>query len=94
MLVMMVCMDKADGLDLRLKTRPQHLEWIQNAPIKLMYAGPILADDGEKPIGSLIMAEFDNVAAARDFQKTDPYSKAGLFANVTIQPTRKVLPAA
>jgi uncharacterized protein YciI len=87
-------MDKAGGLDLRLKTRPQHLDWIQGADIKLMYAGPILADDGETPIGSLIMAEFETVAAARDFQKTDPYNKVGLFDKVTIQPTRKVLPAA
>ena len=94
MLVMMVCMDKPNHVDLRLKTRPQHLEWIQGNSTGLMYAGPILADDGQTPIGSLILAEFDTIDAARALQKTDPYAKAGLFEKVTIQPTRKVLPAA
>lgn len=94
MLVMMVCMDKPGHVDLRLKTRPQHLEWIENSGLALMYAGPILADDGQTPAGSLILAEFDTLDAARAFQKTDPYAKAGLFEKVTVQPTRKVLPAA
>ena len=94
MLVMMVCIDKPGHLDLRLKTRPQHLAWIQASTQKLMYAGPILADDGETPMGSLILVEFDTLAAARAFQKTDPYAIAGLFERVTVQPTRKVLPAA
>ena len=94
MLVMMVCMDKPGHVDLRLKTRPQHLEWIENSGLPLMYAGPILADDGQTPAGSLILAEFDTLDAARAFQKNDPYAKAGLFEKVTVQPTRKVLPAA
>ncbi len=94
MLVMMVCTDKPNHVDLRLKTRSEHLAWIQGAGLPLMYAGPILADDGETPAGSLIIAEFESLEAARAFQKTDPYSKAGLFAQVTVQPTRKVLPAA
>jgi uncharacterized protein YciI len=94
MLVMMVCMDKANHVDLRLKTRPDHLAWITGSGLPLMYAGPIMADDGETPAGSLIIAEFESLEAARAFQKTDPYSKVGLFDKVTIQPTRKVLPAA
>lgn len=94
MLVMMVCMDKPNHVDVRLKTRPEHLAWIQGSKIDLVSAGPILADDGETPIGSLILANFDTLEAARAFQKSDPYTKVGLFGSVTIQPTRKVLPAA
>ena len=48
-------------------------------PAKIIYAGPMLADDGETPTGSLIVADFENLAAARAFQKTDPYQMAGLF---------------
>lgn len=94
MLIMMVCMDKPGHVDLRLKTRPEHLAWIEGSGIDLVSAGPIMADDGETPIGSLILANFETLEAARTFQKTDPYTKVGLFGNVTIQPTRKVLPKA
>jgi hypothetical protein len=57
-----------------------------------MFAGPILADDAATMIGTLYLAEFDTLEAARAFQKQDPYNQAGLFERVIVQPARKVLP--
>jgi uncharacterized protein YciI len=94
MLVTFICVDKPGQLDLRLKVRPQHLEWLEKSGVAVTYAGPLLTDDGQTPIGSLIIADFESVAAARTFQKTDPYEKAGLFGQVTVYAARKVLPAA
>ncbi len=93
MLVGIMCFDKPDHVDLRMKTREEHLDWIQSPDIKLKYAGPMLTDDGEKSIGSLIIAEFEDLATARAIFAEDPYNKAGLFERVVIVPTRKVFPA-
>jgi uncharacterized protein YciI len=94
MLVAMICMDKPNHAEVRAQTRPAHLDWLQNkSGAVLVHAGPILADDGNTPMGSLIIAEFDSLEAARAAAKQDPYALAGLFANVTIQPIRKALPA-
>ncbi len=94
MLIAMICTDKPNHQDVRQTMRPAHLEWLEKSGVTLVHAGPILADDAQTPIGSLILAEFETLAAARGAQKNDPYEKAGLFASVTIQPIRKVLPAA
>lgn len=93
MLVAFMCFDKPGHVDLRLSNRPRHLTWIQGAIKKVVYAGPMLSDDGQTPTGSLIVAEFESVDAARAFQKTDPYDQAGLFERVIVTTTRKVLPA-
>ncbi len=94
MLVAIICYDKPNQLDLRMKTRPTHLTYIENCKVQFTYAGPILTDDGESPKGSLFVGEFDSLDAARAFNAGDPYSLAGQFEKVTIHPTRKVFPAA
>ena len=92
MLITMICLDKPGHVDLRMKTRPAHLEWINAHTPPSLFLGPIIADDGETLMGSLYIAEFESLAAARAFQKQDPYEKVGLFERVIIQPTRKLFP--
>lgn len=94
MLVAFICHDKPNHVDLRMKTRPTHLAWLEQYVAKITYAGPLLADDGQTLRGSLIIGDFESLEAARAFQKADPYTEAGLFAEVTCIPTRKVFPAA
>jgi len=91
--------DKADSLDDRLKARPAHLErlrQLQDAG-RLLLAGPHPAIDSEDPgsagfTGSLIVAEFPDLADARAWVADDPYVTAGVFTEVTVKPFRKVLP--
>ncbi|WP_119679305.1 YciI family protein [Indioceanicola profundi] len=88
------CLDKPGSLDIRLSTRPAHLAYIEARIDKVVVAGPIFAEDGSTPIGSLLIMNFDSKADAEAFAAEDPYAKAGLFASVTIRPWRKVFPAA
>jgi len=90
MLVTIICLDKPGHMDLRMKTRPAHLKWIEEQGLDALFVGPILSDDGAAMMGSLFVAEFADLAAARALQKTDPYQIAGLFERVIIQPTRNV----
>ncbi len=91
MLYTLICRDKADSEDLRKATRAQHLDYI--AGFKVRLAGPILDEDETTMIGSIIVLEAENRAAAQAFADQDPYRLAGLFAQVSIYPFRQAIPA-
>jgi uncharacterized protein YciI len=42
--------------------------------------------------GSLVVAEFPSLDAARTWADADPYVTAGVYAEVTVKPFNKVLP--
>ncbi len=90
MLFIIRCIDKPGALETRMKVRPQHLDYLTKAGKAVVFAGPILADDGRTIQGSLIVAEAKDGPAAKAFAAGDPYNKAGVFANVEIAPTRAV----
>ena len=52
----------------------------------------MLSDDSESMIGSLLLMDFTDKAAAEAFAAGDPYAKAGLFASVHISPWKKAIP--
>ncbi|MCK9539550.1 YciI family protein [Dokdonella sp.] len=91
--------DVPDSLTLRAAARPAHvarLERLRDAG-RLLLAGPFPAIDAEEPgpagySGSLIVAEFDDLAAARAWAEADPYVAAGVYSAVEVRPFRRVLP--
>lgn len=95
----LVCEDVADSLSLRKATRSAHLarlEVLKEAG-RLLVAGPNPAIDTQEPgeagfSGSVIIAEFDSLTAARQWADEDPYRAAGVYAAVTVKPFKKVLP--
>ena len=94
MLFAIVCHDKPDSLNVRMDNRPDHVAYLKSYNDRIAIAGPMLSDDGESPLGSLLIMEFDDLAAARAFAAGDPFAKAGLFESVTIRPYRKTFPQA
>ena len=88
-----VCRDKPDSLPIRLDNRDAHLANLKALGPRVLAAGPLLAPGETDMIGSLLIIEFADRAAAEDFVRNDPYNRAGLFENVDIQPWRKVIPA-
>lgn len=86
MLFALLCKDKPGHLNVRMDTRPTHIEHLNklNAEGTLKIAGPFLDDDG-KPCGSLIVVEAESKEAARALADADPYAKAGLFESVEVQ---------
>ncbi|MBN8951817.1 MULTISPECIES: YciI-like protein [unclassified Rhizobium] len=87
MLFAFVCKDKPGYLNVRMETRPAHVEHLNklNAEGTLKMAGPFLDAEG-KPNGSLVIVEAENVEAAVAIADADPYTKAGLFESVEIKP--------
>ncbi len=92
--------DIPGSLEKRLAVRPEHLKRIQalQEAGRLILAGPYPAIDSQDPgtagfSGSLIVAEFESLAAAQVWADADPYVSAGVYAKVTVKPFKKVLPA-
>jgi uncharacterized protein YciI len=91
--------DAPGTLDRRLQARPTHLARLQALKDagRLLLAGPCPAIDAEDPgpagfSGSLVVAEFETLAAARAWAEADPYVDAGVYARVEVRPFRPVLP--
>lgn len=91
--------DVVDSMEKRKAARPAHLDRVR-ALIdegRLLTAGPHPAVDAPEPgsagfTGSLVIAEFDSLQAARAWADADPYVAAGVYSKVTVKPFRRVLP--
>ena len=94
MLFAVECRDKPGHLEVRMSNRPAHLVYLEANLDRIRFAGPLLAEDGTTPIGSLLVVEAADRAAIEAFCAADPYALAGLFAEVRQTPWRQVLPKA
>lgn len=98
MLYSFVCEDVANSGDSRAKFRTAHRERLQQLVEegRLVLAGPNpMADADSDEVGfsgSLIVAEFPTLAAAKTWASDDPYSKHGVYSKVTVKPFKQVLP--
>ncbi|WP_291990673.1 YciI family protein [Candidatus Accumulibacter sp. ACC007] len=100
MLYAIVGEDRPDSLADRLAARPAHVARLKalEAEGRLLLAGPFPAIDSPDPgpagfSGSLIVAEFSSLAAARAWADLDPYVAAGVYQLVSVKPFKKALPA-
>src|SRR5262249_39414172 len=87
MLFAFLCKDKPGHLNVRMETRPAHVEHLNrlDAEGTLKMAGPFLDAEG-KPSGSLVIVSAESLEAAKAIADADPYAKAGLFESVDIKP--------
>ncbi len=93
MLFAIICTDKPGRTALRGEVRPQHLAYLGQHMDQVFAVGPLQSDDGEAMIGSILILDFDDRAAAETFAAGDPYARAGLFESVVIRRWKKVIPA-
>ncbi|NOQ68726.1 MAG: YciI family protein [Gammaproteobacteria bacterium] len=99
MLYAIIAEDVKNSLQDRLTARPKHLQRLTALQDqgRLILAGPHPAIDSEDPgetgfTGSLVVAEFESIEEAKAWADADPYVAAGVYANVTIKPFKKVFP--
>ena len=99
MLYAIISQDVEDSLGKRNLAREPHIERLLELKRRgrLIQAGPFPAIDSEDPgpagfTGSLVIAEFDSLEAAKAWADSDPYVGAGVYEQVIIQPFKKILP--
>ena len=90
MAFLITCKDKKNSLELRLSTREEHIKYLKKVKKKLILAGPIL-DKNDKPIGTILILDFDKITDLKKFLNGDPYSKVHLFDEVKITRFKKVI---
>ncbi|HYN79328.1 MAG TPA: YciI family protein [Lamprocystis sp. (in: g-proteobacteria)] len=100
MLYAIIATDHPGSLAARLQARPAHVERLRAIQDegRLVLAGPHPAIDSPDPgpagfTGSLIIAEFPDLAAAQRWADADPYVAAGVYALVAVKPFKQTFPA-
>ena len=95
---MIIGIDADDSLVGRQVARPAHLARLNalHAEGRLMIAGPNPATESQESppryTGSLIVAEFESLQAAKEWADADPYIEHGVYTEVMIKPFIKALP--
>jgi uncharacterized protein YciI len=99
MLYAIIAEDVPDSTAKRKAARPDHLARLEalKQQGRLVLAGPHPKIDCDDPgaagfSGSLIVAEFDSLEAAKRWADADPYIDAGVYAQVIVKPFKRALP--
>jgi uncharacterized protein YciI len=84
MLYSIHCLDHADKLQTRLDNYAAHRAHLNNATLTIVLAGPIAADDGETPVGSVFIVDVANRAEAEAFNRNDPFYQLDIWDKSSI----------
>lgn len=84
MLYAMIAKDAPGALQTRLDTRPVHLDHLKSLGKKLVFAGALL-DAEDKPEGSIVVFEAENLQEAQAMADADPFVAAGVFVSYEVK---------
>ena len=90
MLFVITAFDRPGAGELRIKSRPAHLEYLKGK-IGQIRAGGAFLDGSGQPIGSMLIIEAGDQAAADAFAAGDPFKRDGVFERVEVRPWRAAL---
>ena len=85
MLFFIYRVDKPGTHELRMQTRPAHMEYAEEIGDKLYFAGPTMDDDGNMNASVWIVDAADR-AEAEAITAADPYEKVDLFETKIVRP--------
>ncbi|OSZ75039.1 YciI family protein [Hydrogenophaga sp. IBVHS1] len=77
-------LDKPGASELRQRIRPLHKDYLGAVADRIAFAGPLLADDGQTMVGSLLAIDFPDREAARAWLAREPFTQAGVYAGSTV----------
>ncbi|MDO8373614.1 MAG: YciI family protein [Pseudomonadota bacterium] len=84
MIYLFSLIDKPDSGALRQRVRPEHKAYLATMADRIAFAGPLVTDDGQTMLGSLLAIEFDSRDAAHAWLADEPFTCAGLYASTSI----------
>jgi uncharacterized protein YciI len=87
MLFVIHALDKPGALPTRLANYDAHKAFLADTSafgVKIVMSGPLVADDGERMIGSMFIVEADGRETVQAFSRADPFHAAGIWERVTI----------
>ncbi|MEE9256233.1 MAG: YciI family protein [bacterium] len=75
-------LDREGGAELRAQLQEAHSEYLKARPEAIITRGPLLSDDGERRIGSNLIFDLPDLAAAQELWENEPFNKNGLYGTV------------
>ena len=84
--------DRPDSGALRARVRPEHKAYLAGTADRIAFAGPLTSDDGQTMIGSLLVIDFADRAAALAWLRDEPFTRAGLYASTQLHAFRNLWP--
>jgi len=81
--------DRPNGAAIRAATKDAHLAYLEEHSAILVLGGALLADDGVGRMGSCLLINVPDRAAAERFSENEPFRKAGLFESILIRRMRR-----
>ena len=84
MIFAILLMDRPGTGELRIQVRPEHRAYLAQLSDRMAFAGPLISDDGNTPIGSLLAIDFASRADVEAWLKDEPYTKAGVYEKPVI----------
>lgn len=83
---MIKCVSKPDMAATREATLAAHIEHLDKFKPESWYSGPMMVGDGSNANGSFRVVDFPDLANARTYIETDPYTMAEIFRRIDIEP--------
>ena len=88
MIWVVLCKDKPNSLDQRMRIIDEHRAYLSTNPIKTLISGPLTDNEGNMN-GSFFMVEANNEEDIKIFQQNDPIVKAYIWDVIIISPFNK-----
>ena len=92
MLYAFMLTDRPDSAALRARVRPEHKAYLGQVVEHIAFAGPLLAEDGQTMLGSLLVIDFADRAAALAWLAKEPFTCAGLYGETQVHAFRNLWP--
>lgn len=74
----------------RLENYDAHKAYLSKAPVKIVFSGPLVDDKNrDKMIGSFFLIDADDIEKVKDFNRNDPFHKAGIWESLFIEAFHK-----
>jgi uncharacterized protein YciI len=77
--------DQSDDAARRAPLREAHLDYLNQHRHIIVARGPLLDDDRNRTIGSLLMLDVANKAEADAFWAGEPFNRAGVYESATME---------
>ena len=85
MLFCIHCMDREGALQLRLENYEAHRAHLNATATTIVLAGPVTADDGDTPVGSLFVVDAADRDEAEAFFRADPFYQRTVWDRESIR---------
>src|SRR4051812_11031231 len=82
--------DRPHSAELRAQLRPAHKAYLAEVADRIAFAGPLL--EGDAMLGSLLVIDFADLAAANAWLRDEPFTRAGVYASAQVHAFRNLWP--